>query len=233
MQNEKSDWINVRARLDQSYRYDEIWEEAIQIFDSRLKNKFFSPIQKIIDGRSKKGEGFAIVTVQCAMIETFAAFRKGIIFNHNFRPGGPAYEYKSSRDIFTEFLRTASIFKDHFWSLDVNGSVVHDNPYNAGDFYGDVRCALMHEARTKNNWHINLAPKKTDSKNEPIFIIIENGKTKIYRTLLHYRLLKYFNEYQDELRQDNQNSETLRKYFARKMDNLFEFAPDANFDWWT
>ncbi len=232
MEDEKIAWTNVRMRLDQSYGYDEIWEEAIQIFNNRLRKKFFSPIQIIINDRSKNGEGFAIMTVQCAIIETLAAFRKGMIFNHNNRNGNPAYEYKSSRKIFTEFLLSASIFKDHFWSLDITGAMVPNNPFNSIDFYSDVRCALMHEARTKNNWHINLSPKKTDSKNESKFIVTKNGKIKIYRTLLHYRLLNYFMEYQNELRQNNQDGEILRKYFARKMDSLFEVVPDVNFDWW-
>ncbi|MGJ1329031.1 hypothetical protein [Sphingobacterium multivorum] len=78
----------------------------------------------------------------------------------------------------------------------------------------------------------STSPEYADSKNESKFIVTENGKIKIYRTLLHYRLLNYFMEYQNELRQNNQDGEILRKYFARKMDSLFEVVPDVNFDWW-
>jgi hypothetical protein len=194
--------------------------------------KFFDPIQLIINNRKLKGEGFTIMTVQCALIEMFAAFRAGKIYNHK-KKGLPRYEYKDSPKEFKKFLRSASIFKDNFWELNSKGKVSIDKPFKSGDFYKDVRCGLMHEARTKENWHINLAPRKISAKSEKKFIVEENGKIKIYRTVLHYRLLDYLEEYVIDLRKDTEESETLRKCFARKLDHLFDIdADNANFDWW-
>jgi hypothetical protein len=45
--------------------------------------------------------------------------------------------------------------------------------------------------------------------------------------------LEYLAEYSNELRQDTKDGERLRKYFARKMDHLFDFKTDKNYDWWT
>lgn len=230
---EKTDWINIRKKLNQDYKYDKIWEEAILLFDKRLKRKFLNPIQLIIEPRTLEGEGFTIVTVQCALIEMFAAFRCGKIFNHSMTGASPKYEYRESKKMFTDFLRKISIFKDNFWQLDGNGKIVPDSPYDSTDFYTNVRCGLMHEARTKGNWYITATPKTKSVKSEKQFIITEDGKIKIYRTVLHHRLLCYLKDYELELRNDTTDGELLRKYFGRKLDHLFNFNADKNFEWWT
>lgn len=228
---EKKDWSLIRLKLNQACKYDNDWENAIELFDKRIKRKFFDPVEKIIKTNKLKGEGFTIVTVQCALIEMFAAFKRGKVFNHEKKSASPKYEYKESKQMFTSLLRSASIFQDNFWQINGNGKTVIDKPFNANDFYKDVRCGLMHEARTKGNWHINATPLDKSVKNEKVFIVSINGKTKVYRTILHYRLLQYLSNYEDDLRKDSISAEELRKFFARKMDNLFDFQPDKNV-WW-
>jgi hypothetical protein len=75
-------------------------------------------------------------------------------------------------------------------------------------------------------------PLSRSIKTKKKFIVTENGKIKIYRTVLHYRLLDYLIEYKTALRSDTKDGELLRKYFARKLDDLFEFKADKN-DWWS
>lgn len=231
---EKSEWAKIRVELDdQTYKYDKVWwEEAIELFDRRARRKFFDPIQVIINARTLKGEGFAIVTVQCALIEMFAAFRQGKIFNHNRTSASPKYEYKESKAMFVSLLRTASVFKDNFWQLNTKGKTAIDIPYNSVDFYKYVRCGLMHEARTKDNWYISATPPSIPANTEKKFVVNDNGKIKIYRTVLHYRLLDYLTEYENELRSDTKEGEELRKFFARKLDHLFDIPADRK-DWWT
>jgi hypothetical protein len=231
---EKSEWAKIRKKLNQTYIFDETWEEAILLFNRRLNRKFFDPVQLIINGKTLKGEGFAIVTVQCALIEMFAAFRQGKIFNHNRRTSdSPKYEYNESKKMFTSLLRTVSIFQDNFWQLNSKNKPVIDKPYNAKEFYESVRCGLMHEARTKENWHITATPLTKSAKTEKRFIVTENGKIKIYRTVLHYRLLEYLTDYSNELRNHTKESEKMRKHFARKLDHLFDFKSDTALTWWT
>jgi hypothetical protein len=50
--------------------------------------------------------------------------------------------------------------------------------------------------------------------------------------VLHYRLVEYLKDYLDELRKADNDGKELRKFFARKLDNLFDFKPDSKFDWW-
>ena len=71
-----------------------------------------------------------------------------------------------------------------------------------------------------------------NSKTEKIFIETENEKIKIYRTILHYRLLHYLSEYKNELCQNNKKGMKLRKFLARKLDDLFEINDKEQKDWW-
>ena len=228
-QNEKTLWTKLRVKLNQDFIYDAQWEEAIMIFESRLKKKFFTPIQLIIDAKLLQGEGFAILTVQCALIEMFAAFKKGQIFKHS-SPNKENYEYNRSKQMFLSLIEHDELFKDHFWILE--SGKWKNGPYDAGNFYSDVRCGLMHEARTKNNWVINSAPKGTNVKTATQFIAEVDGKYQIYRTVLHYRLLEYLKKYQEELRQTGYTGIMMRKNFARKLDNLFDFERDSKYTWW-
>ena len=230
--DEKSEWLKIRTKLNQQYEYDENWENAIKLYDRRLKRKFFKPIESVIRERILGGEGFTIVTVQCALIEMFAAFKEGKIFNPDRTKKLAKYEYSRSQQIFTDFLLTASIFEDNFWQYNSGKKVIKDQPYNAKDFYKDVRCGLMHEARTKGNWIIGATPLTKSVKTERKFIITEDGKMKIYRTVLHHKLLHYLMDYQKELRQDSQESEVLRKNFARKLDHLFDIQRSTGYSWW-
>lgn len=230
--DEISEWIKIRIKLNNQYVYDENWESAIQLFGKRLERKFFKPIESIIKERSLKGEGFTIVTVQCALIEMFSAFREGKIFNPNRAEKLAKYEYSKSRQIFTNFLNTVSIFEDNFWQYSIGKKIIKNQPYNASDFYKDVRCGLMHEARTKGNWIIGPTPLTKSVKTERKFITTENDKIKIHRTVLHYKLLHYLKKYQNELKRDTVNSEILRRNFARKLDHLFDVKKDTNYNWW-
>lgn len=69
-------------------------------------------------------------------------------------------------------------------------------------------------------------------KTENKFIVKEDGKIKILRNVLHYRLLDYLKKYQAELREETPKGNQLRKYFARKLDHLFDINSDTSYDWW-
>jgi len=224
---EIQEWKNLRVNLNQDYSYNDEWEKAIKLFGIRLNRKFLKPVQTIIDNQTLEGEGFTIVTVQCSLIEMLSAFRKGEIYIHKKKTASPKFEYNKSKKMFTSFLKTANIFKDIFWQSDKTTP-----SFDADDFYTSVRCGLMHEARTKNNWFINAAPKTIKVKTETLFLQQKGDKKVIYRTILHHRLLSYLTDYQNELRQTDKDGKKLRKYFARKLDHLFEIPLDKKFDWW-
>jgi len=225
MKSERDQWIAIKRSLN-SYDVDESWEQGFELFRKRILKKFIEPIDAIIELKNHHGEGFAIVTIQCALIETFSAFKYGKIYNHRYHEGvDPGYQYNDSREIFVKFLRNENIFEGHFWIFEAGGKVP-DKPFSANDFYSNVRCALMHEGKTRKNWTINVKPR---SLPVGVFLSESRGKKKIYRTVLQRSLKKYLNDYIDELRIEG-NSE-LRKYFAREMDHLYQLKKN-NLGWW-
>lgn len=228
--SEIEEWNQLRTSLKSTYDYNLNWEEAICLFNARLKDKFIKPMAQLISFGDLKGEGFSIVTIQCALIESLAAFRQGKIFNYQCSKKSPSYEYSKSKDIFKGFLHEAPIFENVFWITN-NGKKETDKPFSAEEFYSDVRCGLMHEARTKGNWYIT-APV-INAKTEKVFLKKEGTKIKILRSVLHYRLVEYLECYLNELRDNSEKGKTLRRYFARKLDHLFGVAEDAaNYEWW-
>lgn len=224
-------WNQLRPQLNNSYNYNNDWEKAITLFKTRLNEKFFDPLELIINENKLQGEGFAIVTVQCAIIESLASFRTGRIFSHKKIKGQPKYIYNESRTMFIDFLHTAPVFKDNFYYVDAGGKKTKDSPFNADQFYSHVRCGLLHEARTKEKWIIKATSK--DASKDSVFLKEQGKEIVVFRTVLHYRLKACVATYVDDLKQANTDGEKLRRFFARKLDHLFDIPPDAaNYDWW-
>jgi len=181
-------WKNLRSKLNNNYMINDNWQAAIELFKKRLDTKFFKPLESLIDKKLLKGEGFTIVTVQCALIESLASFRTGEIFSHKKVNGQPKYIYNKSGEMFTKFLLSAPIFENNFY-VRKNKTIIKNTPFDAEDFYKNVRCGLMHEAKTKGAWYINATKK--DIKTEKIFLESDGKKIKILRSVLHYRLKEY------------------------------------------
>lgn len=123
-----------------------IWEEIVQhYFRDRLESRYLKPIRKIkapvIGETLGVGEGFAMVVLQCSLIE----FLQSCFDGSNYRNDGPLgpNEYRDSKTKFTDFLTGHDPFKQEF-DLDT-----------AQSFYRAVRCGLLHEARTKGKWLIH------------------------------------------------------------------------------
>jgi len=89
----------LRSSLDDNYNFSEDWKEAVEIFSRRLRRHYINPFNKLKGGIT--GEGFVIVTAQCALRETFAAFREGKVYDRN-KEENEIY-YKDSRKLFAKF----------------------------------------------------------------------------------------------------------------------------------
>jgi len=196
---------------------------------TRLIRKYFNPLGELIKQKKQKGEGFTIVTTQCALIESLASFRTGQVFNHKKNKNSPSFEYNASQAMFVDFLQTDEIFENNFWII-VNGRKKKNFPFDANKFYSDVRCGLMHEARTKNEWYINTTKKNVMT--ERVFIEKEGSKTKILRSILHYQLKNCVEKYCADLKTADKKGEILRKLFGRKLDHLFDIKRDLSYGWW-
>lgn len=230
---DRATWNAIRPGLNSNYVINDEWVEVISLFRKRIEDFYLNPIAKITEPKKLNGEGFSIVTLQCVLIEMFAAFKYGEIHNRRKpRVGGLSFEYNFSSECFIKWLHEEEIFRDHFFIVDTTGNKTIDQPYNAEEFYDRVRCGLMHEARTKVDWRIIASASKAPAGS--LFITTDTDGTKIiHRTKLFDALKNYFeNIFLQQLSSANANGERLRRFLARKLDHLHDIARDVNFEWW-
>lgn len=232
MADYKERWIKKRWLVKNSYIFDEKWEFIVNsIFKERIEEYYLNPIQRIIETRERKWEWFSIVAIECLLIETLAAFRYWQCFDQEKAKcttcNSNKYYYSWSKDIFVKFLKDKKIpiFEKNFWTSDRTQPI-----WDAGKFYSEVRCWILHEAQTKWKWTINT----TNWVKQKEFLWKKDENIKIYRTILNSKLTEYLDIYCTELIQESQKWKELRKNLWRKLDHMFEIPEsDRNwFDWW-
>lgn len=195
------DWQSIRNRLT-SFDNEELWESVFnEYFLTRLKYRYLNPINLIKSNGKYIGEGFSIMTIICSMIEFLESTYQGLNYRYVAKEDKPLskFEYSKSRELFIDFLSKRKPFCNEF------------NEVIANEFYRNVRCGLLHEARTKGEWTI------WGSSDDETLIKKSEGKIIIYRNNFHTSLLNFINEiYKNEL----MNSKNRKKAFLRKFDNL-------------
>lgn len=177
--------------------------------------------------RDSYGPGFTIVTVLCALLEHLAAVETGQIFCGSNDHPYKGFDYQDNKKLYKAFLRRADIFQGYFFTK--NGS---HPPFCAKDFYVNVRCALVHEACTKNNWRINTLACGYPNPDRNLFVR-DGHVQRIYRDVMVERIDEYMNRYLTSITHDRD----LQFGLARKLDSLCEIVPDPKRDpdqygWW-
>jgi hypothetical protein len=187
------DWKIVRKELIVSGDA-KAWQQVFNdFFVTRLKLRYFQPIEILQKNGTLAGEGFSIAAIQCSLIEFLESTVQGKTYRHQ----GPCgkFEYKKSSAIFTSFLTTRAPFKKEF------------SDSKASEFYLSVRCGLLHDAQTKNGWRI----KAKDSKGR----IIDATDKIVFRDNLQKALCLFIEEFGKELRVNKKYQDAfIRKYDA-------------------
>jgi hypothetical protein len=192
------DWIALRKELIVGGILSK-WEEAFSAyFYERLFTRYLEPIRTLQNNKMLQGEGFAIMSVQCSLIEFLASTIKGCNYRYPRKgtpPPGP-HEYSNSSQLFVDFLTQTLPFSKDF-SKDL-----------ARDFYEGVRCGLLHEARTKNGWMIWA--------NGPKGTVVDRNEKIVYRNNFQDALLEFVTRYKGALASEI----PLQKAFIRKFNSL-------------
>lgn len=107
------------------------WETAVSIFERRIKGRFTDAIEFLIAddelrSATERRWGFAILAVDCLLVETLQAFRRGLTDTRS-----------KSKELCVQFLTERPAFKPFFASPDI-----------ATRFYYEFRCGLAHNAQT-------------------------------------------------------------------------------------
>jgi hypothetical protein len=192
----RADWQALRPALRQ--HDDRAWKGAYRdFFVERLKRRYLDPIAVLQENDSRSGEGFSIVAIQCSLIEFLESTRHGKSYRRptKAQPLGE-YEYFASGEMFASFLHARPPFSKTF------------DQASSEDFYTNVRCPLLHEARTKGGWKIWA--------DGPLALVADTAQKKLFRNNFQTALLEYIKDFQTELL----GSEPLQDAFIRKFDTL-------------
>ena len=173
-----------------------IWRRAAEAFlVERLETRYFIPVRLLRSQLRNRGEGFAIVALQCTVIEFLAALRVGSHYVHyveGVEP--PPHSYSDSSRLFVDFLVRTAPFR---------GLVTLRH---ANRFYSEVRCGLIHETMTKNDWRIRVGQKA----------MIDGLRRIVDRNRLQDLVEAYVRAYCHEL----EGSAVLQDAFLRKFDAI-------------
>ena len=194
------DWKKLRQKLMDG---EADWSEGFKVFGDRIQSRFLEPIRKIQSEGENVGEGFSIALISVILLEFLAAFELGKIYK--FESKSPNV-YSSSSNLLTSFFKKSNLFNSR-----IKNRNAKDN------FYKNIRCGLVHEARTKGN---DIIISKSSQKNtQPNFFYFEDdGEYRLNRDLLIELLKDYISEYQ--LKITTESNKSYRKTFLMKMDGL-------------
>lgn len=140
------DWEKIKKKLKPNYNH--YWNRAYTFFELRVSTRYLKPIDAILNTKHNKGEGFAVVNLQCSLIEMIESYINGWIYQYPNFVNHKGIILKGNDKIFKSFFNNREPFKNY--SPKINGK----------RFYIDVRCGLLHETQTKNNWKILQDLKK-------------------------------------------------------------------------
>ena len=201
------DWKELRKKLKINESLN--WDEAFNVFSDRISSRFLNPIEKIQHDGKKEGEGFSIALISVVLLEFLAAFDLGLIYK-NFKDDNniPPNEYKDSKTLLKNFILKSDIFKNQFASNKL-----------ISKFYDDIRCGLVHQARTLGNNSIISNDSRKNIQLDNFYFKSETEDEHILnRDLFLKKILEHIDYYRHKLL-INQD-ELARRLFIMKIDEI-------------
>jgi hypothetical protein len=195
-------WKLLKKHL-QSNPSQSQWDDAYNnYYRARIFTRYLNPITSITRHDRQIGEGFAIVALFCTLIEYLESIERGDNFHFIGRTKSHLqpheYSERQAATYFKEFL----LNRIPFCTL-IPKSLVDS-------FYQNVRCGLLHEARTKGGWIIST--RRSDGQ----LISQGNGIIILNRNELIPALEIYFSDYHRRLISEDKT----QKAFIQKFDFL-------------
>ena len=125
----------------------------------------------------------------------------------------PAHNEEANLEaLVAEALETLPTLADTFEIIAVDDGSKDGTPALADDFYVNVRCGLLHEARTKGSWLIHAVDPTGQN------LVVNSKKKIIYRDNFQDALLRFVIDYGTRLQTDL----VYQEAFIRKFDSLIK-----------
>jgi hypothetical protein len=177
------DWKSI------DFSKEEGWQRAIDIFEDRIRGRFLKIVDKI---KYHTFSGFAIMALDCLLIETLQQFYEGV----------EETPRRQSGNYFCHFL-TKTSFNEFF------------DECKANMYYQQIRNGILHQAQTKGNSRIWIR------EGTPLVEYADDGNgLLINRNKFHEQLVYEFENYVSRLRQNSPVDHELRQKFKHKMDAI-------------
>jgi hypothetical protein len=202
--------VGIPTNIIIDYKSDKKWDLVFDFFEERIKTRYINPINIILNMELKTGEGFAVVNLQCSLIETIECFINGWIYQkvekkHVWYNNTSNEIINNNKDIYISFFSEREPFKSFIPKID------------GANFYIDVRCALLHEAQTKNGWRILAS-----GTSYPI------EQKNIYRNDFQKAILRVIKDYKKAVvyceKFGRIDGVDLRKNFIKKFNHICEVS---------
>ena len=132
------DWI--RLDLSDPSTNNNDWEQAIEIFEDRIRGRFLNIVENI---QAMPYSGFVVLAIDCFLVETLEQFYRGVPDS----VGG-------SQSFFTNFFERSEALKQEF------------TPKQRELFYDHFRCGILHQAEIKGDslvWKVGPLIRETSS----------------------------------------------------------------------
>lgn len=171
------------------------WNLATEIFRDRLASRYLSPVQHIAsDCEIGEFSGFAILAIDCLLIETLNQFYNG----HDETKG-------EHRKAFWNFFKKSKHFKNSF------------SRKKAFTFYSHFRCGILHQAQIKKlsivRIHRDVMIKPVNPRKIGEGMIVDREK-------FHGALEDEIKEYIEKLKSDSSEHDRIRENFITKMNYI-------------
>lgn len=186
-----SDWCSLNLKKENSRD----WQKAIDIFDDRIQGRFLRQVVALEsnkDNHVKEFSGFAIMAIDCLLIETLQQF----YFGKECTAKGKHAE--AFHNFFQRLNKLASFF---------------DTIDKTKIFYSHIRCGILHQAQTKKNSILHIRVKSPIL--EWVNIRDSSEGISINRKKFHSAVIEVYENYVNELRSDSNLD--LRRKFEKKM----------------
>lgn len=188
------EWNEIRGAL-RSDLYDEKWRRVIDAFYRRFDERFLGPAQAILDrdeGKIAEGSGFAVLALDCLLLESLYGYRMGR--HTNVGATSSAFER----------ILLEEPFRKEF-----------ESKGRAAAFARAVRNGILHDGETRDGWIVAQALR------DGLPMLEERDRmTVIYREVFHEGVKAYLTAYFASLKEEGSLATALRENFRCRVNEL-------------
>ena len=181
----KEDYLNLNLSI---HSCEANWREAIKILKDRIEGRYLNQIELLSNDINVNG--FAIMALNCLLIETLYQFKEG-------KDKTPSHHNK---EVYSDFLMQEF-------------PLVFNTQNIAESFYSNIRCGILHSAQTKNESRLSDREGVAVVLEGNTLVVSVKGMSLLLKTYFQHYLQKLLDANEIPLRK---NFIKKMKYVCRR-----------------